>query len=56
MSLDTIQRVNAYFKSAIADTYGYYTNYDNENKDLPESNVALGLSRTISRIRPLRET
>ena len=39
MSLDTIQRVNAYFKSAIADTYGYYTNYDNENKDLPESNV-----------------
>ena len=39
MSLDTETRVNAYFKSAIADTYNYYTNYDSENKDLPESNV-----------------
>ncbi len=39
MSLDTVQRVNAYFKSAIADTYSYSTIYDNENKDLPQDNV-----------------
>ena len=39
MSLDTVERVNAYFKSAITDTYNYYTNFDNENTDLPESNV-----------------
>ena len=39
MSLDTVERVNAFFKAQISDTFGYYTNYDNENKNLPESNV-----------------
>ena len=39
MSLDTVERVNAYFKSAIADTFGYYTDYATENNDLPESNT-----------------
>ena len=39
MSLDTVERVNAYLKTAIADTFNYYTNYDNENKNRPESNT-----------------
>lgn len=37
MSVDTIERVNAYFKSAVADVIPVFTIYKNVNFDLPES-------------------
>jgi len=36
MSVDTIERVNAYFKSAVADVLPVFTIYKNVNQDLPE--------------------
>ena len=36
MSVDTIERVNAYFKSAVADVYPVFTLYKNVNENLPE--------------------
>ena len=36
MSVDTIERVNAYFKSAVADVLPVFTVYKNVNQDLPE--------------------
>ena len=36
MSVDTIERINAYFKSAVADVYPVFTIYKNVNEDLPE--------------------
>lgn len=36
MSVDTIERVNAYFKSAVADVFPIFTIYKNVNFDLPE--------------------
>ncbi len=36
MSVDTIERVNAYFKSAVADILPVFTIYKNVNDDLPE--------------------
>ena len=44
MSLDTETRVNAYFKSAVADANNYFTIYESENKDLPQSNVGPNIS------------
>lgn len=37
MSVDTIQRVNAYFKANIEDVLPVYTIYENENEGLEES-------------------
>ena len=37
MSVDTITRINAYFKAQIADIFPVYTIYDNENLGIPES-------------------
>jgi len=37
MSVDTITRVNAYFKAQIEDIFPVYTIYDNDNLGLPES-------------------
>lgn len=36
MSVDTIERINAYFKANVADTLGLFTIYKNVNADLPE--------------------
>jgi hypothetical protein len=36
MSVDTITRINAYFKANVADTYPVFTIYKNVNEDLPE--------------------
>jgi hypothetical protein len=37
MSVDTIERVNEYFKAAVADVLPVFTIYKNVNENLPES-------------------
>lgn len=41
MSVDTITRINDYFKSAVADVLPVYTRYKNQNKNLPETSGAM---------------